>query len=163
TDPSVLHSPFVFQCAPTDQFPQQYAWNWTDYDTVSAGMHSRPVDPQLSVITFASLFVDKDAPFVVATGSSFNPVLLAKEMKAIGDSMSPFQLIAGKPELWGVNYDINMAVTMRSFTPREVAGEPDARYFEASFTEFRGVSARELSTAGFPQAARVIASVNVRE
>lgn len=147
TRKDLLEVPFLFQCPPLESFPRAYSWSFTDYDTVGAGMHSRPGSTDLATITFRSLFVEAPAPFVVKKGTTFNPVYLAERLKALGDAKTPFQLLAGQPDLWGVFYDVNMAVTMRSLDVEERAGEPDARYFTVSFKEFRGVSPSEL-TAG---------------
>lgn len=161
----ILDQPFMFQVPPLDEFPREYQWNFQDYDTVGDGMHTRAQSRQLTTISFDSLFVDQDAPFVVNKKTPYNPVALIDELLTIGDSQTPFQLLAGQPDLWGVYYDVNMAVTMRSLRASEKSGERDARYFSISFTEFRGVAQSEL-TAGLKSDAaksgnKVLAVLNI--
>jgi hypothetical protein len=144
TAPGVLAQPFMFQVAPLDEYARQYGWDFTDYDTVASGYHTRPGSRQLATISFDSLFVDDDYAFVINKQRPFNPVALADELRAIGDAQTPFQLLAGQPNLWGVYYDTNMAATMRSLRVSEKHGEPDARYFTIGFTEFRGLPASQL-------------------
>lgn len=154
TADGILDTPFMFQVPPTDELPRDYAWNFTDFDTVGDGMHTKPGSPQLAVVSFDSLFVDADASFVVNKNTSWNPVRLIDELIEIGNKQTPFQLLAGQPSLWGLEYDVNMAVTMRSLRASEKTGERDARYFSISFTEFRGISAAELASGLKSDAAR---------
>ena len=46
------------------------------------------------------------------------------------------RLVAWNRGLWR-HPDVNMPVTMRTYSVRERAGEPDSRYFDLSFTEYR--------------------------
>lgn len=145
TQPGLLRRPFMFQVPPLEEFPVQHGWDFVDYDTVGDGYRTRPASTQLTTVSFDSMFVDQDYGFVVNKSRPFNPVQMLEELKAIGDSRTPFQLIAGQPDLWGVYYDLNIAATMRSLRRSEKAGEIDARYFTISFTQFRGVSQSQLN------------------
>ncbi len=150
TDPAALRAELLLQCSPTEDFGPSYTWSYTDYATVGSGMRSRPMSRELAVVTFSSLFVDTDYPWVHwkgTAGDPANPVHLAGELKTVGDAMAPFLLLAGQPALWGIDYDVRMPATLRSFQPVERAGEPDSRYYTASFTEFRGIPEAAWETA----------------
>ncbi len=148
TAPGVLERPFLFQCTPINEFPVQSAWDYIDFDTVGDGYRSRPGSSQLVQVSFDTLFVDDpNMPFVVNKARPWNPLELVAELKAIGDARTPFQLIAGQPDLWGIYYDVNMVATLRSLRSSEQAGERDARYVTVSFYEFKGVTPAAISQA----------------
>lgn len=144
----ILPSPFRFQVSPLDELPQSYAWSYTDYETIGAGTHSRAGSPQLMVLEFSSVFLDRNYGWSrgkPTTNRDPHPVRLVQELRALGDSMLPFQVIVHNDALWGLDYDVNMAATLRSFRPLERAGEDDARYYSIAFTEFRGIPKNELT------------------
>lgn len=135
TDPAVLKKPFYFQCSPLDQMPQDYSWEWNDYTTISSGYHSNPQAPALASWSFETLFVDNDREHWFTLTKDQNPVVLCAALKALGDSMSPFQLQFGQPDLWGT-WDVVTGATFRALHIEERAGEPDARYVAVTFSEF---------------------------
>lgn len=137
---------FWLQCPPLDVLPVDYSWIWNDYATVDSGMHSNPQSRQLTTMTFSSLLVDTAESYKLGSYEIPGPnyavadpgggVLWAVQLlKKIGDSMRPFQLQWGQPNLWG-KWDGMMAATLRSFHVEERAGEIDARYFTVGFTEY---------------------------
>lgn len=144
TAPGLLERPFLFQVPPINQFAPQYGWDFQDVDTIGDGYRTRPGSKQLATISFDSLFVEDTEYNFVVNKAPANPIALIDELKAIGDARTPFQLLVGQPDLWGVYYDVNMAATMRSLAPSEQPGEIDARYFTVSFTEFQGLSQEQL-------------------
>ena len=146
TLPGILTTPYMFQVPPIEELPVQREWSFTDYDTVGAGIHTRPGSSQLKVVAFDSLFVDTDYSFVVNRAAGWNPVAMIDELEKIGEAKTPFQLLVGQPALWGIYYDVNMAATLRSLRSSEKAGERDARYFSISFTQFRGISQADLAS-----------------
>lgn len=135
TSPKVLQKQFRFQCAPLETMPQDYQWSWDDYPTISSGFHSNPQYPLLATFSFQSLFLDADYRYRFAQVKNVHVLDMVRALKAIGDSMRPFQLNFGQPPLWGV-WDVAIPVTMRSLHVEERAGEMDARYFTVSFTEY---------------------------
>jgi hypothetical protein len=147
----ILERPFLFQCPPLNEFPVQYGWDFIDFDTVGAGYRTRPGSSQLTSVSFDTLFVDEPvyAHFAINKSVPANPIELVAELRAIGDAKTPFQVVAGQPELWGVSYDVNMAATMRSLRSSEQAGERDARYVSVSFTEFPGVTPAAIAASVF--------------
>lgn len=140
----VLKKPFWFQCAPLETMPQDYSWNWDDYATIGSGFHSNPQTATLDTFSFTSLFVDADYRHRFAQVKNVHVLSMVKALKAIGDSLRPFQLNFGQPQLWGV-WDVAVAVTMRSLHVEERAGEMDARYFTVAFTEYPDAATHPLA------------------
>lgn len=64
-----------------------------------------------------------------------DPLWGARWLEALGDTMSPFALQWGQPQLWG-GWDRVTAATLRSLHVEERSGEIDARYLRVSFTEY---------------------------
>lgn len=60
---------------------------------------------------------------------------IARQLDRLVTQGSPIRVVVRNPAL--PQADINMITTLRSANLRERAGEPDARYFELSFTEYR--------------------------
>lgn len=158
TKEGVLPEPFVFQCPPLESFSPKFGWAWNDYATLGygpgGGMHSNPQYGQLTTITFSSLFVDAGmvdpqgriaSPSYVVQPYLAGPLRAIRVLKALGSSMTPFAMQAGQPALWGEWEPLGrkgqaaMAVTLRNFEPEERAGEPDARYFSITVSEFPDV------------------------
>lgn len=135
TKPTVLKTPFYFQCSPLDTMPQDYTWEWNDFQTVSSGYHSNPSSPGLATWSFDTLFVDNDTQMWFTLVRNQHVLSMLDTLKAIGDSMSPLQMQFGQPNLWG-RWDVVSGVTLRGLHVEERHGEPDARYLTVSFTEF---------------------------
>lgn len=135
TNPHVLKAPFYFQCAPIDTMPQDYTWEWNDFQTVSSGYHSNPASPGLATYVFETMFVDNDTQHWFTLIRNQHVLSLVDTLKALGDSMSPFQLQFGQPGLWG-RWDVVTGATLRALHVEERHGEPDTRYLTVSFTEF---------------------------
>jgi hypothetical protein len=142
-----LPRPLYFQCPPLEEMPRAYEWNWNDYPTLGVGTHSAPAYRQLPTVTFNSLFVDDTdiyragaklhaGPHFAVAGLREGDILkYIAILRDLGDSMTPFALQYGQPNLWG-RWDYLHAVSLRSFQTAERAGEIDARYFTVSFTEY---------------------------
>lgn len=134
TSSSVLQAPFYFQVAPLDSMPQEYAWEWNDFRTIDGSMHSNPQGRTLPSWSFSSFFTDdRTSDFLLIR--DVHVLTMIRTLKKIGDSMRPFQLQFGQPRLWGT-WDVVAAVTMRGLHVEERAGEPDARYFTVTFSEY---------------------------
>jgi hypothetical protein len=138
TSSKILKQPFWFQCPPTDEMPVDITWQWTDYNTIDAGMHSNPNGQGLDVFTFSTLFVDDDPHHRFALYRDRHVLSMLRELREIGDAMTPVQLQYGQPTLWGV-WDRVVGVSLRSLHITERAGEVDARYLTVSMTEFPDV------------------------
>jgi hypothetical protein len=44
----------LLQCPPLDEFPVNWSWTWTDYDTISSEAYSNPNSRDLATITLDS-------------------------------------------------------------------------------------------------------------
>jgi hypothetical protein len=135
TKEGLLRNPFYFQCAPLETMPRDMSWQWTDYLTLGTGYHSQPNAPELEQWSFDSLFVDSDHNRHYSLTKEKDVLGLVDRLKALGDSMTPFQLQFGNPLLWG-KWDVISGATIRGLHVEERAGELDARYFTVTFTEF---------------------------
>ena len=150
TAKGVLGNPLRFQIAPLDEFGWDANFSWVDYDTINGGQYTRRGGRQLRQLTISTLSVDWSAPWAVIQhghnenprnnedyyGSAGGPWKLAKRLDQLVTQGTPMLLIVKNPELYK-QADINMNVTLRSVGIRERAGEPDARYFELTFVEYR--------------------------
>lgn len=64
-----------------------------------------------------------------------DPLWAVRWLEALGDTMTPFALQWGQPQLWG-GWDRVTAATLRSLHVEERAGEIDTRYLRVTFTEY---------------------------
>lgn len=148
TDKKVLRDRFHFQVPPTDEWGWEKGHGYEDYTIIDKGDFSRPTGRQLKTITYNGLFVDYNPSWAVYAGgkkhrNKIEPGGPAPHLPQIGrylerimDTGTAIRLIAWNRALYP-KPEVDMAVTIRSLTQREKAGEPDARYFNISFTESR--------------------------
>lgn len=165
TQKGILDQPFVFPAPPLNQLQIALAYNWGDYDTISAGQFSRPSSMQLTTIQFDSIIVADDYPWVF-----YNPLRsrgldideMGRELGKILRSGSPFNFkieeARFKPDSSGlassVTYDfgtspvLTMLATLRTLSKTKQAGEPDALYITCGFTEHRiaGTTEKKLGS-----------------
>lgn len=146
---------FVFQAPPLNQFEEQFAYNHNDFMTAFGGERSRPGGAQLETISFETLWLDdgsaNHAPSWALLEKAIDPLKAKAALKKILMSGSPFHLLVqhGIGNGWGQT-EVDMDVTMRSFTPMEKEGEPDSRYFSIQLREWRAssVTAQRLKGQG---------------
>lgn len=147
TKKGVLRKPLRFPIAPVDEFGWDAAYAWTDYDTISAGQFSRRAGRQLRTLQVTTLAIDWSAPWsVIQSGeqeidedfydAAGGPWEMAKRLDTLVMRGTPMLLIVRNEILYS-KPDVQMIVTLRSANLRERAGEPDARYFDLGFTEYR--------------------------
>jgi hypothetical protein len=141
TASGILEIPFVFQVPPLEEFTESGSHAHTEYDTIGQGQFSRATGRQLREYSFQTLALDSTPGWSQIQEYNPHPILVKRELMAIMDSGTPFQLFAHQMELWGV-YDINVPATLRSVSSTEKAGEIDARYFSLGFKEFRSAAIR---------------------
>lgn len=153
TDRKFMPRAYEFQCPPLEKFTVDYGSIWTDYDTIN-GPRSRSVNDALTVITFDTLTVGlRDIghgyswtivdPAPISFTKQFkhqgvdtqNAQTRSQQLRDILKSKTAFQIVVGNPDLW-TRPDLNMAVTLRTLSVEERAGEEDARYMNVSFTEY---------------------------
>jgi hypothetical protein len=145
------HDKYYFQCPPLDEFGTDFTYNWIDYDTIRKGQFTRDGGPQLAVVTFRTLVVDNNSSYTVWRGGDNHNsrtdkrepggpapdvIGVANDLDHIFHAGTPFNLRVWNKALYG-RPDVDMAVTFRTLSTRENHGEPEARYFDMSFTEYR--------------------------
>jgi hypothetical protein len=89
-----------------------------------------------------------------------NPQKVAAELQRIESRLTPVLLVVWNKALYA-KPDIRMPVTLRSLSVRERAGEPDARYFDFQFVEYRRPKMRRRGYAGHPRKKDLPAVVQV--
>lgn len=167
TQAGLLEQGFVFPAPPLNQLTRGLAYNFADYDTVSAGQFSRASGMQLQTITFDTIVVADDYPWVF-----YNPLRsrgwdqkeVVRQLGRVLRAATPFWLIIEdvqyKPDSSGlsagIGYDfgpdpvLKMMATLRALTPTVNSGEPEAEYINVAFVEHRiaGITQRKLGTGG---------------
>jgi hypothetical protein len=164
TKKKLLDHPFQFPAPPLEQLTRNLTANWTDYDTIADGQHSRPGSMQLQAIGFDTIVVCDDDGFVYPW-AHYNPwntrkwdtAQVVRELGTVLRSMTPFWLtieeVNFKPNRTGRSasgsYDfgtkpvLRMLASLRTLSSTDRAGEPDAKYVTVAFTEFRAPSMTE--------------------
>lgn len=188
TDPGVLKQPYHFQISPLDEFGVEAAGNWTDYQTISGGTFTRDGSKGLDTISFQAMVVDFNPSWAVKAGGNEhhervpfydegagrwrrtqlseigyykpNPQRVAGEMRRLERALTPFMLVAHNKGL-NDKPDLRMPVTLRNLSVREKAGEPDARYFDLSFTQYRRPKLKRKGYAGHPRKKDLPAAVSI--
>jgi hypothetical protein len=150
TKKGVLRNPMLFQIAPINDFGWDVTYAHNDYETINKGQYSRPAGRQLRTIQISTLAMDWSAPWAVVPksrnehwywdddfyGSAGGPWRVAKRLDHLCSQGTPMWLVVKNPKYYK-KPDVKMRVTLRAAQLREKAGEPDARYFDLSFTEWR--------------------------
>ncbi len=133
TADGLLPSSFYFQCPPLEAM--EWAKDWT-HDESQAADHDTYDQPQargLKQVTFSTLVVDYEAPWT--SYRETDPIGVAQTLERLGDGLTPFLLTVWNRPLWGGQFDVRMAATLRSLRVAERSGEPDARYIDVAFHE----------------------------
>jgi hypothetical protein len=169
---NTLPKPFYFQFSPLEEFGWDVTHGWQDYETISGGQFTREGGRELRTLSLNTMVLDYDPPWanpiitpaapalrqaqgdggptignnsysmrVDEDGEVVTPLSVAQELQRIVQRGTPIQLTIENPTL-EMEPELDMAVTLRSLSIREKGGEPDARYFDMSFTEYRSPSIR---------------------
>lgn len=146
TDKKLLPQPFRFQCPPLEEYTVDFAYAHQDYDTIRDGQYSRKQGRQLRRVSFQTLFVIWGS-FVVFDGV-WDPQRNANLLKALTESGEPFLLTIG--DGLSSEIDLRFPATLRNYQVSERAGEPDDKYVNVEFTEWRAAKAvrRKLGRGG---------------
>ena len=150
TKKGILKEPLHFQLPPLDEFGWDVTYNWIDYDTVNGDQYSRAGGSQLRTLTITSAALDWQPPWASTRtgrrerwwndndkyGMGTHPERVAHRLDKLVAQGTPMMLIVRNPLLYD-RPDFRHHVTLRSAHIYEKAGEPDARYFELQFTEYR--------------------------
>jgi hypothetical protein len=151
TDAGLLVEPFTFQVPPLNTFPINRSYPQSTYDTVALEQRSRKGVRQLDTITFDTLFCQDPWEWTLLHGDGFvpNPLDMIAKLDRIGKAGTQFWLTARTPTFYS-GYDVNMAASLISLNSEIREGEPDARYVNVGFLEFRDSSlkARQLPGTG---------------
>lgn len=152
TEEDVLPYPFYFQVPPLEEFSIEGTAAWSDYDTLRLGQRSRPGGEQLRTVTFGSLFVDWDAPWMVwhPGEGGWDAGELTKELFDIMDACTPFELFVHYVDLRD-RPEFHHLASLRSVRSVERAGEPDAKYVDVQFVEYERMRLRRNSRDRTPE------------
>jgi len=137
TDKKLLKAPFRFQVPPLEEYTQQFAFDHAEYTTLKNGTFTRKTGRQLRQIQFQTLFLDYSVSWEAWRNPAVDPLEAAETLKGLVLTGTPFQLLVSNSQLWGEKQDTNMLAVLKALTVTEKAGEPDARYFDVSFQEWR--------------------------
>lgn len=167
TQKGLIDQGFVFPAPPLNELARSLTYNWADYDTVAAGQFSRASGMQLQTISFDTIVVADDYPWVF-----YNPLRsrgwdqeeVVQQLGNVLRAATPFWLIIEsvtyKPDNSGLASDVTysfgptpwlkMMATLRTLTPTSNSGEPEALYVNVGFTEHRiaAINQRKLGTGG---------------
>lgn len=161
TKPGLLKKPYYFQIAPLNEFGYDAAANFVDYEVVRRGQFTRGGARALRTISFQSMVIDYNPRWAVLAGGNRHrghdedggapiPRKVVDDLDEMLAAVTPLRLIVWNKGL-DERADVNWIVTFRSFNPRERGGEPDSRYFDFSFVEWRG---RKLRRRGYSGSSR---------
>jgi hypothetical protein len=147
TAKGLLGTPFCFQTAPIEEFKVSHAYEHADFMTVRFGQYSRPSGRQLRQVPYAGLILNWKPPWSNldpgdTTGWWPNIEAMVDELKAILNSGTPFHIFAYHA-ITGIE-DLDMDATMRTLDVTDRAGEPDTRYLDITFTEYRRLGVQDI-------------------
>jgi hypothetical protein len=139
----LLREPLYFQVAPVDQFGWETTYNWTDYDTISAGQFTTDGGTRLRSLSINSMVMSYNTPWASYSdsngdawaGESPDPRTVVIGLDNLASAGTPIMLTVTGP----VSYEpeLEMPTTLRRISFEERAGEPDTRYFSMDFVEYR--------------------------
>jgi hypothetical protein len=142
----VLAVPLRFQVPPIGDFQRPYQFNWSTYDTISAGQRSRPMGSQLLEVSFGTMLMDRLAAEassgVVVWSGAPDPQRMLDELRYIAgmhpqsrDRPSPFRLTVTQQAVWDAPV-INMIATLTSVQPTQQAGDVATESLSLTFLEY---------------------------
>lgn len=136
-----LTTPFKFMLPPHEAITKTAAHNWSNYDVVgdASGPSERSRDGgrRLKTVAINAMFMDWEPWWAVWNpGLEFDPVNLVADLVKICDQGLRFRFRVRNPQLFGRD-DVNMIATLTQVTVTEEPGEPDTRYVQCQFQEYR--------------------------
>lgn len=138
TQRGVLAKPFNFQVSPLEEFAWVQGANHGEFDTLSRGQFSRRGGRELLTLEMKTVAVDYQprwASYVEKRPNAPNPQNAASLMRQLVNLGTPVMLVA-RSAYWD-KADLRLPVTLRSVQSAERAGEPESRYLDLSFVEWR--------------------------
>lgn len=157
----VLAVPLRFQVPPVGDFQRPDEFNWSTYDTVSAGQRSRPMGSQLLQLQFDTLLLDRlaaDASSgVVVWDGAADPQRMIDELRFIAglhpasrDRPSPFRLTVTQQAIWDAPI-VDMLATLTALQPTQQAGDIATESLSLTFLEYRESSTAAQRRADKPE------------
>jgi hypothetical protein len=151
TPDGVLRVPLRFQVPVLNDLRRPYRFNWSTFDTVSGGQHSRPMGAQLLDISIDTMLLDVVAANasegVVVWDGPADPERMLEELRFIQGTddprkgkAAPFRLTISQPSVWRSPL-VNMIATLTSVEPSMPAGEPGTMYLAAAFLQYDEMAA----------------------
>lgn len=128
----ILDVPWYFQCAPIDQFAVPKTRAFTQYQNFEGTTYITRTGKGLQQLIFRTVIVES-AEFAIY--QRWDLETMKKDLSRLVDAGYPMRLIATHPYNDEPEYSGN--VVIESFTSTEQAGEPDARYLDLTFTQWR--------------------------
>lgn len=145
TPEDVLRVPLRFQVPPTGDLSRSYHFNWSTWDTISAGQQARPGGRQLLELSIDTLLMDQitadaSSGLVVWDGAA-DPQRMLDELRWIAglDDASrgpaaPFRLVINQPAIWP-DPIVNVVAVLTAVEPRQQAGSIATEYLSATFLQ----------------------------
>lgn len=132
-----LPAPFLFQLPPLEEVEVTWEEQHTEYDTVSANQFSRHGGSALASVSFQTAVVYDETGYFGGFQDWVDPIevktMLLKQMR----TGTPIRLTLGQTDMWEGRYDLNMLATLRSLGYANRSGEPETRYLNLAFREWR--------------------------
>lgn len=134
TPAGMLTVPFRFQSGPLDTLDRRREFEWTTDRTIAAGEQAREGGAQLRRLTFQTMVLDEELPWMVWTGT-LDAQRLVEELYALLEAPAPFRLTISQEALWGPRPLLNMVAALTSVTPQQRGGEIGTEYTNVEFLE----------------------------
>jgi hypothetical protein len=153
TPNGILKTPMRFQVPPMGDFGRPRQYNWSTFDTIAAGQHSRPMGAQLEQIAVDTMLMDRLAAeatsgIVVWDGAPY-PQRILKELYFIAGvdddrkgPAAPFRLTISQPAIWGAPV-VDMVATLTDVTPTQRSGHIATEFVSLSFLRYGELAAGE--------------------
>lgn len=141
THPKLLRRSLRFPNGPLDSVRQGASFNHGEYQTIRLGTFSRPGGRELRTVSFTTLLTDWPLPVATYPDDEQEPLDFLTRLRRIMATGTPFWLHMGTPS-YSDDWDVSMAVTLRSVEAEERAGELDTRYVDLSLVEYRKASVK---------------------
>lgn len=146
TKQGFLDVPFRMQCPPLDQLSRTMQHNHQTYEVVGGPegpeQRSRSGGPSLRTVPFKTVFLNWQPSWAIwPTPDAMDPALLepllaVAELEELCKRGIRFRLRIGNAALYDHD-DVNMVCVLTQANTDEIAGEPDARYLNLVFQEWK--------------------------
>jgi hypothetical protein len=135
-----LRVPFRFQLPPHETISRGAAYAWSNFDALDTDEgvveRTRPGGPRLRTVSLKTMFLAWDATFQVWKPALLDPILAVRELEQLCLSGVRFRLRVHNPRMY-THDDVNMLAVLTQVTPTEEPGEPDTRYVQLEFQEYK--------------------------